>query len=269
MQQDPVPGSSPGSAGWRTAAESDTMTRVNEESLQRANAFLAAVAARATPGELVDLSPAELGKEIGVSEPLAAARAVRALLARRRLEAVDGRYRLLDVTPIEAGEREQVARPRRPARRQPRQGRQEQGGRATYSEIGREVVERTIELGREVGTLRGGLRAAREEAREAREAREDADRRAQQLSVRVKELEARAEMAETNLRTLLAAAKGTGRDATLGDTEMDAILGVLKGEPGQPGEPGEPGETGRADDTAERETAERETADTAGAGETA
>jgi len=38
-------------------------------------------------------------------------------------------------------------------------------------------------------------------------------------------------MAETNLRTLLAAAKGTGRDATLGDTEMEAILGVLKGEP--------------------------------------
>jgi hypothetical protein len=40
-------------------------------------------------------------------------------------------------------------------------------------------------------------------------------------------------MAETNLRTLLAAAKGTGRDATLGDTEMEAILGVLKGEPGE------------------------------------
>ena len=231
------------------------MTSVNEESLQRANAFLAAVAARATVGELVDLSPAELGKEIGVVEPLAAARAVRALLARRRLEAVDGRYRLLDVTPIEAGEREQVPRPRRSARRQPRASRQEQPGRATYSEIGREVVERTIELGREVGTLRGELRAAREEARESREAREESDRRAQQLSVKVKELEARAEMAETNLRTLLAAAKGTGRDATLGDTEMEAILGVLKGEPG---------EAGGAEDGAERETA-----DAAGAGEPA
>ena len=43
-------------------------------------------------------------------------------------------------------------------------------------------------------------------------------------------------MAETNLRTLLAAAKGTGRDATLGDTEMEAILGVLKGEPEGDGE---------------------------------
>lgn len=211
-------------------AESDTMSGVNEESLQRANAFLAAVASRATPGELIDLSPAELGREIGVEEPLAAARAVRALLARRRLEAVDGRYRLLDDRPIEAGEREQVPRPRRAARRESRQTKQASSGRATYSEIGREVVERTIELGREVGTLRGALRTAREEARESREARDEAERRAQQLSGRVKELEARAEMAETNLRTLLAAAKGTGRDAPLGDTEMEAILGVLKGD---------------------------------------
>ena len=215
---------------------------MNEESLQRANAFLAAVAARATAGELIDLSPAELGKEIGVVEPLAAARAVRALLARRRLEAVDGRYRLVDARPIEAGEREQVPRPRRASRRAPKSSRRTATGsdRATYSEIGRELVDRTIELGREVGTLRGTLRHAREEAREAREARDDAERRAGQLSSRVKELEGRAEMAEANLRTLLAAAKGAGRDAAVGDTEMEAILGVLKGEPGPVGDPGEP-----------------------------
>lgn len=217
--------------GWRSWLESDTITRVNQESLQRANAFLAAVASRAAPGELVDLSPAELGKEIGVVEPLAAARAVRALLARRRLEAVDGQYRLLDVRPIEADEREQIPRPRRSARRPAKSGRRTSGGRATYSEIGREVVERAIELAREVGTLRGALRAAREEARESRKGREEAEHRAQQLSVRVKELEGRAEMAETNLRTLLAAARGPGRDAPLGDTEMEAILGVLKSEP--------------------------------------
>jgi hypothetical protein len=36
-------------------------------------------------------------------------------------------------------------------------------------------------------------------------------------------------MAESNLRTLLAAAKGTGRDAPVGQNEMEAILGVLKG----------------------------------------
>ena len=206
---------------------------MNQESLQRANAFLAAVAGRASTGELVDLSPAELGREIGVDEPLAAARAVRALLARRRLETVDGRYRLLDARPIEPGEREQVPRPRRSRQRSsPKTERAaEPGGRkrTAYSDIGRESVERLIELGREVGTLRGGLRTAREEAREAQARRDDAERRASTLAARVKELEARAEMAESNLRTLLAAAKGAGRDAPVGDTEMEAILGVLKG----------------------------------------
>jgi len=207
---------------------------VNEESLQRANAFLAAVAARAAPGDLVDLSPAELGKEIGVVEPLAAARAVRALLARRRIEAVDGRYKLLDARPIDPSEREQVPRARRASKRAPKAKRESSGsGRPMYSEIGREVVERTIDLGREVGTLRGALRGAREEARVAREARDVAERRAEQLSSRVKELEGRAEMAEANLRTLLAAAKGSGRDAAVGNNEMEAILGVLKGESGE------------------------------------
>jgi len=40
-------------------------------------------------------------------------------------------------------------------------------------------------------------------------------------------------MAEANLRTLLAAAKGQGRDTAVGDTEMEAILDVLKGAPGE------------------------------------
>jgi hypothetical protein len=213
---------------------------MNQESLDRANAFLAAFAARAEPGELVALSPAELGREIGVEEPLAAARAVRALLARRRLEAVDGKYRVVDSRPIEPGEREQVARPRRAAARR-EDGREPAGGakgRTTYSDIGREAIERLIELGREVGTLRGQLRVAREEAREAREARDDHERRAAQLSARVKELENRAEMAESNLRTLLAAARGPGRDAPVGDVEMEAILGVLKGDQEEAEQPG-------------------------------
>jgi DNA-directed RNA polymerase sigma subunit (sigma70/sigma32) len=98
-----------------------------------------------------------------------------------------------------------------------------------YSEVGREAIERLIDLGREVATLRVGLRAAREEAREAREAREEAERRARGLTDRVHELEARAEMAEANLRTLLSAAKATGREIPVGNTEMEAILGVLKG----------------------------------------
>lgn len=206
---------------------------MNQESLDRANAFLAAIASRVSPGDPVDLTPAAIGREIGVAEPLAAARAVRALLARRRLEVADGRYRLVDTRPIEPGEREQVPRPRRARRKRARRGapREAPSGRVTYSAVGREAIERLIDLGREVAVLRSGLRSAREEARTAREARDEAERRARALSDRVRELEARAEMAEANLRTLLAAAKGAGREVPVGNTEMEAILGVLKGGP--------------------------------------
>ncbi|SRR5581483_559702 len=204
---------------------------MNQESLERANAFLAAVAARVAPGELLEASPADIGKDLGLAEPLAAARAVRALLARRRLEAVDGKYRLLDSKPIEPGEREQIPRPRRPKRaRERRTPRPEAPSRPTYSDVGREAVERLIELGREVATLRATLRATREEARLAREARDEAERQAQALAGRVRDLEARAEMAESNLRTLLAAARGSAREVPMGDSEMEAILGVLKSE---------------------------------------
>jgi hypothetical protein len=204
---------------------------MNQESLERANAFLAVVALRTQPGDMLSATPAEIGREMGLPEPLAAARAVRALLARRRLEVVDGRYRLVDAKPIEAGEREQVARPRRQRTKAAvRPERPEAGGRPTYSEIGREAIERLIDLGREVGSLRANLKIAREESRAAREARDEAERRAASLSGRVHDLEARAEMAEANLRTLLAAARGAGKDV-VGDSEMEAILGVLKGGP--------------------------------------
>jgi len=99
---------------------------MNQESLDRANAFLAAVVARVQPGDVLDATPADIAKDMGMPEPLAAARAVRALLARRRLEVTDGKYRLLDARPIEAGEREQVPRPRRP--RQPKEPRAEPPG---------------------------------------------------------------------------------------------------------------------------------------------
>src|SRR4051812_3648226 len=209
---------------------------LTREALDRATASLAAVAARVEVGDVVRLSPAEIGREIGVLEPLAAARAIRALLARRRLEAAEGGYRLLESKPIEEGEREQVPRPRRA--RAPRAAAASEGppvegvassdGRGTYSDIGREAVDRLIDLGREVGSLRGQLRTAREEARDAQARRDEAERRASSLGTRVKKLEARAEMAENNLRTLLTAAKGAGRDAPVGDSEMEAILGVLK-----------------------------------------
>lgn len=204
---------------------------MNQESLERANAFLAVVVERTTPGEMLEVTPAEIGRQMGLPDPLSAARAVRALLARRRLEVVDGRYRLVDARPIDPGEREQVARPRRQRRRTAvrQQDRSASAGRPTYSEVGREVIERLIELGREVASLRANLKTSREEARTAREARDDAERRAAGLSTRVHDLEARAEMAEANLRTLLAAARGAGKDVPVGDSEMEAILGVLKG----------------------------------------
>lgn len=202
---------------------------MNEESLKRANAFLQAVADRIKPGEVLDGSPGDIGRMAGLPDPLAAARAVRALLARRRLEVSDGKYRLLDPKPLEPGEPEAVPRPPR-RKRAPAEARPEKApGRPTYSEVGRVAIDRLVELGREVGSLRGTVRTAREEVRSAREARDEAERRAQALAARVRDVEAKLEMAESNLRTILAAAKGSSRTDVVGDAEMEAILGVLKG----------------------------------------
>ncbi len=212
---------------------------MNPQSLERANAFLSAVAARTEVGSVLPRSPAEIGHELSFPDPLATARAVRALIARKRLEPADGSYRLLDARPVEAGEREVIGR-------KPRKGRsakqapspRSEGPR--YSDLGRAAVDRLVELGREVGSLRASLRAAREEARESREARVEAEQRAEALGAKVRELEARAEMAESNLRTLLASVRGREsgqRDAQVGDSEMEAILGVLKGGDEPNGEP--------------------------------
>ena len=211
---------------------------MNEESLQRANAFLAAVSARTQVGAVLEVTPAEVGREIGLPDPLSAARAVRALIARRRLEPAQGSYRLVDGRPVDPDEKETIERPPRRPRRGPSNRRGEppvEPGRPTYSALGHEVVEKLIDLGREVATLRASMRAAREEARASREARIEAEQRADHLAARVRDLESRAEMAESNLRALLATAKGAGRgtrDAPMGDSEMAAILGVLKGEDG-------------------------------------
>jgi hypothetical protein len=205
---------------------------MNPQSLERANAFLAAVAARTEVGSVLPGSPADIGRELSFPDPLATARAVRALIARRRLEPADGSYRLLDARPVEDGEREVIGRKPRKARaaKQPHAGRSDS---PRYSDLGRAAVDRLVELGREVGSTRASLRAAREEARESREARVEAEQRADTLSAKVRELEARAEMAESNLRTLLASVRGREsgqRDAQVGDSEMEAILGVLKGD---------------------------------------
>ena len=213
---------------------------MNEESLRRANAFLAAVAETTSPGDVLTGSPADVGKRIGLPDALSAARAVRALLARKRLEISDGTYRLLDAKPVEPGEPEAI--PRRPRQRKAKdkaagtRERPSEPGRLTYGEVGRAAIDRLVDLGREAGTLRGNLRTLREEAREAREAKDDAERRASGLAARVKDLEGKLEMAESNLRTILSAAKGSTRTETVGDAEMDAILSVLKAG-GAPTEP--------------------------------
>ena len=215
---------------------------MNEESLRRANAFLAKIAERIQPGESLEATPADIGSQIGLPDPLAAARAVRALLARRRLEMVDGKYRLLDPKPVEPGEPEAIPRPPR-RKRSPSSGPRSRAGgqptRPSYSEVGRTAIEKLIELGREVGTLRGNIRTMREEAREAREAKDEAERRASSQASRIRDLEARVEMAESNLRTILAAARGGQRSDAVGDAEMDAILGVLRDRAG-PAEPASP-----------------------------
>jgi hypothetical protein len=216
---------------------------MNEESLQRANAFLTAVASRTEVGAVMQVTPAEIGREIGLPDPLSAARAVRALIARRRLEPAQGSYRLVDGRMVDPNEKETIERQPRKRRGPTRSTADAGAARPTYSAVGREVVEKLIELGREVATLRASLRTAREEARTSREARVEAEQRAEHLAGRVRDLEGRAEMAESNLRALLATAKGAGhetRTAAMGDSEMEAILGVLKGEDAAPAVAGPP-----------------------------
>ncbi len=215
---------------------------MNDESLERVNAFLAAVARRTEVGAVMDVTPAEVGRDLGFPDALSTARAVRALIARKRLEPAQGSYRLLDARPVEASEREAIGRrPRKPRERLSSRDRSGGAGgdHLSYSDVGRASVDRLIDLGREVGTLRAGLRQAREEARDSRQARDEAERRASTLTDRVRELEARAEMAESNLRTLLASARSTDapKRADVSDSEMEAILGVLKGGEEPAGEP--------------------------------
>jgi hypothetical protein len=219
---------------------------MNPQSLDRANAFLAAVAQRTAVGEVLEGTPADIGHELAFPDPLTTARAVRALIARKRLEPADGSYRLLDPKPVEVGEREVVGRRPRTTRR-PKGGEARTEGGPRYSDVGRAAVDRLVELGREVGTLRASLRSAREEARESREARVEAEQRSEALGAKVRELEARAEMAESNLRTLLASVRGREsgqRDAPVGDSEMEAILGVLKGGDEADGDPAPEARTG-------------------------
>ena len=207
---------------------------MNEQSLQRVNAFLGAVAARTPTGAVLDVTPAELGRDLGFPDPLSTARAVRALIARKRLEPASGSYRLLDSSQVGADEKEAITRPRRRSQkaRRPDAGGRVASDRAAYSDLGRAVADKLIDVGRENAHLRAELRTTREELRGLRVARDDAEHRAHTHAEKHRELESRAEMAESNLRTLLASARGREPqprgDGPVSDSEMEAILGVLK-----------------------------------------
>jgi hypothetical protein len=235
---------------------------MNEQSLRSANDFLAVAATTVAPGDFFDRAPTEIGKEAGISNPLAVARAIRALAARRRVEMVDGRYRLLDATPLAPAEPESV--PRTPRKRKARKKagatpgpRTEAPGagadrRPTYADLGRAVVDRLIELGRETGEALGLAENLRRDVKENRAARIDAEQRASRYFERVKELEHKLEMAESNLRTVLAAARGRGATAAPTDNEMEAVLRVLKGSSDGDGDgDGEDDGGGRGDDRTE------------------
>src|SRR5712691_9164674 len=93
---------------------------MNPQSLEQANALLAAAAEQTPVGEVIDRPLAELGRQVGLPSPLALARAVRALVSRGRLLADGAGYRLADTRAVETGERVSVA---------PRPGRRTRGRR--------------------------------------------------------------------------------------------------------------------------------------------
>jgi hypothetical protein len=197
---------------------------MNEQSLKSANDFLSVAATTVAPGEFFDRPPTEIGRDAGIPNPLAVARAIRALAARRRVEMLDGRYRLLDATPLSPGEPESV--PRTPRKRKPRK------------RAGGPSVDRLIEMGRETGEALGLADNLRREVKENRAARIDAEQRSSRYFERIKELEHKLEMAEANLRQVLAAARGRGATAAPPDNEMEAVLRVLKGTPSRDGQDG-------------------------------
>lgn len=205
---------------------------MNEQSLRESNGILAAAAERADVGELIPATPAELAQEVGVADRLAVARAVRALLARGRLEQEGDRYRLVDPRPLEPGEAASVRRPSRRRDRR-REARAEEDGLPTYEQVGRAIVERLIELSAEASELRASLErsraeseAARREALEATRAASRERQRAAEMEQESRALRQQLEMTESNLRRIIEVAQSRPA-APLEDSDAKAILDVL------------------------------------------
>ncbi len=210
---------------------------VNEQSLQRVNAFLGAVAERTQVGEVLSVTPAEMGRDLGFPDPLVDGEGGSGPYRPQAAGAGQGSYRLLAPSLSRQTRRSRSTPPSQAqkSRRADGRGRMPSDSRRlAYSDLGRAVVDKLIDLGRETAQLRASFRTAREETRSLRAARDDAEGRAHAHAEKHRELESRAEMAESNLRTLLASVRasstrGPAADARVSDSEMEAILGVLKG----------------------------------------
>ena len=203
---------------------------VKEETLAKVNALLAELAKEAGPDGEVKRSPASIAQSVGLSSGLETARAMRALLARKRVEGGENGYRVVSTDPIVAGEPLAIVPQRR---KRARGGRGPDGtsksdqvpSAPTYADIGRAVVERLVSLTREAGELRAGRGS------EDRSRAENAERRASAAEQRAKELQVKLEMAESNLREVLRAAslaKGSGSSAPIDDPEAAAVLRFLQ-----------------------------------------
>jgi hypothetical protein len=196
---------------------------MNDESLERVNAFLAALAIHVPLGELLEQTPAELGREIGL-DPLTTARAVRALIGRKRIAHVQDTYRLLDRNPIAPDEPGEF----RPRRKPGRPKFVEEEGVRSYAGLGRDALSILMELSEEAKRLRAAFETASEEARMAREQMEESEQRARAASEKVRGLETRAEMAEANLRSVQATFR-SGK-VKIPEASDDPLLAFLRGE---------------------------------------
>ena len=209
---------------------------MNEQSLDRVNAFLAAAAQHADRrGD--GIRPPGIGRDLEFPDALSTARAVQALIARKRLEAGTGFLPgARHASGRARGERvDRAASPQAPA--SPRgTSAVLKSGAARYSDFGRAVVDRVVELGQKTAEICGPRCELRvREARAARQDRDEAENRARTLGERSVSSRRGPRWPESNLRTLLATAQAndvdeTSRDARVSNAEMEAILGVLKGQ---------------------------------------
>ncbi len=216
---------------------------MNPQSLEQANSLLAACAGSTATGAMLTRPLSDVGREVGLPSPLALARAVRALVSRGRLAAEDGGYRLVDVRPIEPGEKVSAgARTgRRTRRRAGRAGAGAGDGVPTYNDLGRAVVERLVELARETAAL-SELTDLRRELREERSARVRAEERANELHQKARDYETKLEMAEENLRRVMGVVRQKSAAAKPSDPEAQALLAILRANGPGEGQEGEDSE---------------------------